>query len=320
MAIQVLKYTFYCVWKTEAKLPEYLGSTLRGSLGWALKKCSCALHRQECASCALRPQCAYAWLFETDIHADPGGTAVNARQHPFIIEPHGEVRQVAATGDAFEFSIVLIGQGNAHLPMIAHSVKLMGEEGIGSGRKFGLGRFSLEKIFWDGHVIFDRADGVLHALPPLSPLDVEEIPREVTEKINLRCATPLRVKFENKLNRELPFHILIRTALRRVASLEYSYGGKEPELDFPGIVKRAESVETTRSQLRWRDLLRYSNRQGKKVSLGGMVGVVSYCGDLTEFMPILRYCEKVHIGKQTVFGLGKIVVGSDSPDYPRVGR
>ena len=39
--------------------------------------------------------------------------------------------------------------------------------------------------------------------------------------------------------------------------------------------------------------------------MGGMIGAVTYTGDVTEFLPLIRFCEKVHIGKQTTFGLGK---------------
>jgi len=39
-----------------------------------------------------------------------------------------------------------------------------------------------------------------------------------------------------------------------------------------------------------------------------MIGDVTYRGQLQEFMPLLRYCEIVHVGKATAFGLGKIRV------------
>jgi hypothetical protein len=40
--------------------------------------------------------------------------------------------------------------------------------------------------------------------------------------------------------------------------------------------------------------------------LGGMTGTMQYDGALSEFMPLLRYCQKTHLGKQTTFGLGQI--------------
>ena len=42
--------------------------------------------------------------------------------------------------------------------------------------------------------------------------------------------------------------------------------------------------------------------------MGGMQGSVTYEGELTEFLPLLRFCEAVNLGKQTAFGLGRIEV------------
>ena len=39
--------------------------------------------------------------------------------------------------------------------------------------------------------------------------------------------------------------------------------------------------------------------------MGGMVGFITYEGELAEFLPLVEFCEKVHLGKQTTFGLGK---------------
>ncbi|HAY23158.1 MAG TPA: CRISPR-associated protein Cas6, partial [Desulfobacterales bacterium] len=36
-----------------------------------------------------------------------------------------------------------------------------------------------------------------------------------------------------------------------------------------------------------------------------------YRGDLAEYMPLLKYAEKVHLGKATTFGLGKVRVTAD---------
>jgi len=69
--------------------------------------------------------------------------------------------------------------------------------------------------------------------------------------ITITLITPLRLKYQNSLNADLPFHVLIRAMLRRASSLLAHHDSQEPELDF---------------------------------------------------------CEKVHIGKATTFGLGKIHV------------
>ena len=91
--------------------------------------------------------------------------------------------------------------------------------------------------------------------------------------------------------------------------IAYSQEGRgEPALDYSGLARRAESIHLKQSNLRWRELKRYSNRQQQKVSLSGLVGSSTYEGELAEFVPILKYISQVHIGKQTLFGLGKIEI------------
>ncbi|MBM4289801.1 MAG: CRISPR system precrRNA processing endoribonuclease RAMP protein Cas6, partial [Deltaproteobacteria bacterium] len=107
-----------------------------------------------------------------------------------------------------------------------------------------------------------------------------------------------------------------RAALRRLATLNQHYGGGEPPLDYRGLVARAQAVAITNSSLRWFDWERYSNRQDKAMFMGGMVGAITYQGNLAEFLPLLRYAEKVHLGKATTFGLGKIKIEEKPSESP----
>ena len=102
------------------------------------------------------------------------------------------------------------------------------------------------------------------------------------------------------------FHVLVRAMLRRISSLLNCYGDGEPPLDYRGLVKRAETIRIIDANLNWFDWKRYSHRQDKSMLMGGMTGSIIYEGKLGEYMPLIEFCEKVHLGKQTSFGLGKI--------------
>jgi len=39
--------------------------------------------------------------------------------------------------------------------------------------------------------------------------------------------------------------------------------------------------------------------------MGGFLGEITFEGELTEFLPFLKLGEYLHIGKGTVYGLGK---------------
>jgi CRISPR/Cas system endoribonuclease Cas6 (RAMP superfamily) len=74
-------------------------------------------------------------------------------------------------------------------------------------------------------------------------------------------------------------------------------------------VRQAASVEQTLADCRWTDIQRYSSKQKTAMQLGGITGRIAYRGDdLTSFLPLFKYCETTHLGKQTTFGLGRIRV------------
>jgi CRISPR/Cas system endoribonuclease Cas6 (RAMP superfamily) len=118
----------------------------------------------------------------------------------------------------------------------------------------------------------------------------------------------LRFKYKNQLKADLPFKVLVAAMLRRMSSLMNEYGGAEPPLDYKGMVFRANNVKTKASDIRWFDWHRYSNRQEQRMLMGGMIGSITFEGLLTEYLPILHFCEKVHVGKQTSFGLGRMEI------------
>jgi len=309
MAIRLQRYDFTCTWQSEVYLPDYLGSALRGAFGWALKKSSCALKNQQCSTCLLRRNCAYAWVFETERYADESGCKVNARPHPFVLQPGKNTNGLRRLGEPWSFSLLLIGRGIDFLPHVVYSVQQMGEMGVGAGGRHGRGIFSLEKIMAGDATVYDSHHGGMLDRPtaPVS-LQLGEQPQQPVKEMRITLQTPLRLKQDNTLQRDLPFHVLIRAALRRISSLEKAYGQGDPTLDYSGLVQMAEEIGTTESTIHWKELLRFSNRQEKKVSLGGMAGFVEYRGDLNEFVPLLEYVGRVNLGKQTVFGLGKMTM------------
>ncbi|MDR3055909.1 MAG: CRISPR system precrRNA processing endoribonuclease RAMP protein Cas6 [Zoogloeaceae bacterium] len=309
MSLSLLNLTCHCRWTSTARLPDYAGSTLRGAFGWALKRCSCMLKSQECPDCILRGNCPYAFLFATERYENTGNS-VNARPHPLVIQPGEDCEGDGREGAAFSFSFLLIGRASDFTPHIVHSINLMGKAGIGAWTKRGGGRFALETVTDGERAVFDAATGLLDQ-PTAREISVEAPTNGATteartKRIGIRLITPLRLKQENKLRADLPFSTLIRAVLRRVAALENAYGPGEPALDYAGLIQGAKSVRLVESSLRWRELQRYSKRQEQHVSLSGLMGEAVYEGDLTEFMPLLRYASQVNIGKQSLFGLGKI--------------
>jgi hypothetical protein len=96
--------------------------------------------------------------------------------------------------------------------------------------------------------------------------------------------------------------------LGRISSLSYFHCGQPFEADFRGLINRAAGVKIIENDTRWQDWSRFSGRQKQWIELGGLVGRVTYSGDLGEYLPLLALGELVHVGKGTVFGNGQFQI------------
>ena len=300
------KYHFTCRLETGAILPGYKGSTFRGVFGHALK-------RVECEACVLKNRCVYARVFETPIAvAMPEGARISAPPHPFVIEPPlTDLRQYKA-GEPIECGLILFGESNRSLPYFVYAFEQMGKIGIGKRINGNRGRFFLESVKTGDREIYSCRDRTFIQDAParsLNPLNSKSGSNgKDCSRVSLILETPLRLKFKSQIRATLPFHVLVRAMLRRMSSLYNVWDGGEPALDYKGLIERAGKVRIRHNDLRWFDWKRYSNRQERKMFMGGLVGNVTYEGELDEYLPLLEFSQKAHLGKNTSFGLGKIVI------------
>ena len=303
------KYRFFCNLETKASLPPYKGSTFRGVFGLALKKVVCALKRQECAQCLLKQRCVYALVFETSKAIEvPEGSRIVSPPHPFVIEPPLTTETEFPKGASFDFNLLLFGELNNSLPYFIYAFDQMGKIGIGKKIDGKRGRFVLKEVRHKEQIVYSDADQKLNPTDSIEKLSIPTATdySENGFRLRLILETPLRLKFENRLKADLPFHVLVRAMLRRISSLLNCYGKGEPPLDYRGLVNRAEAIQIIDTNLNWFDWKRYSHRQDKSMLMGGMAGSATYQGKIGEYLPLIEFCSKVHLGKQTSFGLGKI--------------
>lgn len=293
-----------------AILPKFKGSTLRGAFGHALKRITCALRRQECISCLLSNTCAYAFLFEVKKTGTVESESLRSAQrpHPYVIVPPDDEKREYQPGEPLTFKIILFGRANDYLPHVLCAVQDMGKNGLGK-KNTNQGQFTTENVLQNRRIIF--AGGTLKSHDSVPNIVLEQPSGIAGRRLRLQFLTPLRLKYANEFKKALPFHVIIRAALRRYSTLETIYGDGAPDLDFKGIAARATKIETIESSSRWVDINRYSNRQKKAMKFGGIIGAMIFQGEgIAEFLPLLHYCRQTHLGKQTSFGLGRIAVES----------
>jgi CRISPR/Cas system endoribonuclease Cas6 (RAMP superfamily) len=310
--MQYGRYVFRCILEDDVMLPTFKGSTIRGVFGHALKKVVCALRLAECNACILKSTCVYYMIFE---EGEPAGARIAAKPHPYIIEPPLDSKTTYKKGENLEFNIILIGKANDYLPYFICAFENIGSSGIGKRINGKASAFILDEVIYENETIYSSGAKTLLKVDNILEIRADaflqtESNKSETGSITMRIETPLRLKFENTLEKKpkLSFHILTRAMLRRVSSLFESYGGGEPRLDYKGLVAKASEIEIPESNLSWYDWRRYSNRQDQAMFMGGLVGQITYKGAIYDFMSLFRFCEIFHIGKQTAFGLGKIEI------------
>lgn len=285
-------------------LPPYKGSALRGLFGHSLRKIVCVQKDKDCQECLLRLKCVYSYIFETPA---PENELRKYREapHPYIITPPITKKRYFKEDEEVDFELVLIGRANDYLPYFVYAFSEMGKTGLGRERgKFRL--LAVESLDAEGRQteIYNTYDNTLRpadnritfSTPSFSPLSC----------LRLNFLTPTRIKEkQDLLAKEIPFGLLIERLYERAMLLSYYHCHKdEPFTESEKFLTEAGKVRIKENRLKWYDWERHSNRKGR-MKLGGLIGSITYEGDLDKFLPLLKMGQYIHVGKAVVFGLGR---------------
>ncbi|NLC58652.1 MAG: CRISPR system precrRNA processing endoribonuclease RAMP protein Cas6 [Armatimonadetes bacterium] len=310
-AFRVARYRFRLAFERPWTADGWAGNALRGAFGWALKRGCCIVAQTDCRQCLLRRQCAYAYLFET---APPTGSdrlrKLTDIPRPFVFEP---IEAQADDETTLEFGLVLVGRAIDYLPHFVFTFQELGRRGLGREHvPFVVESLVAEARNGAERCVYTAADGELSDVAAgVTGTDLScpdhwgtKAPRHLT----VRFLTPTRLRFEGEALPEVEFHHLIRALLRRLSALCYFHCDTELDVDFRGLIERAESVRTTAARLEWCPQVRYSRRQEREVKISGFVGETHFEGELAPFVPLLAAGEWTHVGKGCVMGLGRFRV------------
>jgi len=304
-SLSVTRYRFDCVAQTPIRLPDYAGSLLRGAFGRALRQVACITREKDCAPCALKAGCPYTAVFAPGkpaaLHARLQNSEIPA---PYVIEPPAWGARVVAPGEGFTFHMVLIGRALEHLPIVILAWRRALARGLGAGD----GTAELAAVAGeDGRALYTPEDGRI-APHDTTPRTVPAAPifPNTQATLTLHFVTPLRLQHNGKA---LPPHRLtprplILAAARRASLLNEFHGNGAPStIDWKALTAEADTL-TGERQLEWCDWTRYSSRQQQPMTLGGAIGGWTLKGELTNAWPWLYLGQWLHLGKETVFGLG----------------
>ncbi len=255
---------------------SFIGSTLRGAFGVSLKKVVCINPSFNCEGCFAKENCIYYDFFEEKNQA-------HKYRFDFELDPKN-----------YNFSLYLFEDAATKLPYVVSALhKMLTEVGLGVNRD----KFEIESMVCNDKTIYKDGE-----------FDLKDIktqlftPNELPKKIILSLVTPLRMKYQNRLlNKKPPLEILLYSIQNRLHEIK-----NEPKikLTFTPLYKEDHV------RVRFHDQTRRSNRQKTKLQIGGILGEIAYEEIDQKSVILLKLAEIVGVGKQTVFGMGKVKVKS----------
>lgn len=272
-----MKYAKLNIKVADSKAPYFIGSQVRGAFGYALKSVVCINPTKECNGCESCQKCLYYEFYENK-------NVYHKYRFDFLLG-----------NSNYDFDFYLFGDVIGYLPYcVTAFYRLFTQIGLGKERR----KFVDFEMQVNGRSCYKN--GSLKVLENFS-LDIKIPPFE--REIVLEFLTPLRIKKYNSFLRYgegLELKDLINSIYQRQMKIL----GRDFK-KFPYEIKG----EIYGRDLRFLELSRHSNRQKVMMNLGGLVGRVCIKNLNKESYEVLRLGEYLGVGKQCVFGLGKIRVG-----------
>lgn len=289
--------------------PHYAGSTLRGAFGRALRRAACITGQDKCTGCSLRNSCAYGVVFDPAAPAQPIHPSFRDGLPRYVVQPPALGACTLNVGQTQSFSLLLLPGTQAHHGLIEHLLRAAVEKEL---MQPGLFRLLHTKV---SHI---------PVAPALSASGMEDTagarpvkPAPATDPITLRWHTPLRLQNHGKpvfKPAQLDATTLVRALLRRQLQwhqiIQQAPTGQAP--GTPDLLAYAAACRLDTRNLQWHDIQRHSGTQGQHLPLGGLIGSATLHGPtaaLQALLPLLQFGEQLHIGKETVMGLGRYRIG-----------
>lgn len=282
-----------------ANLPAYKGSMLRGVIGQTLRRVSCISKDTECTKCSHSNVCPYANVFYcVDKNDDDMLTTVDTLPNPFIIYPLDNGMMKCKQGDLLKFNLTLLGKAVLNIHYFIHAIYEIRNLGLGFERK----KFEAVHIndADTGGIIAD--EGTIY-YENIKGNTIKTYNSEL-DHITFVFDTPLRIKDDGRFTENISFHVLLKNILRRIAMVSEYHIGERFSINHKELLEKSRDIKTCSINLRWQPMDRYSSRVKRKLSMGGVLGEISFKGDLSQYYPFLYAGKLFHIGKGCTIGLG----------------
>jgi len=249
------------------------GSAWRGAFGHALKRLVCMFPKGVCDGCPLRASCAFI-----QIAGEPDSPA----PAPYALFP--------ADNDTLD--VALIGaRAAAQTPFVIHALRQAGMRGVRGAR------FELREVaFWQGE--WRETEG--------SPAPVHIPPSPSGAALHIRMQSPLRFKHKERFVRpeQMNLSLWLLALRRRLRELAAHFGDAAAMEEWLDAFPREGAWRD--AAWRWREVSRWSRRQGCAMKVGGVTGAFTLdAATARALWPMLWLGEWTHAGRLATMGLGK---------------
>jgi hypothetical protein len=280
----------------------YKGNFLRGRLGKALLELACPYlkdgKKPPCKGCRLRAECPYGTGFETEMpnHLQHLG------QHsprPLVVQAPIDSKRLAVRHESLTSGLVAMGRFRWHLPVV---LRALGESFYPTPGQSGSALESIRDTVTGREIYLKDLDRLLNYpreifFPP---------PQKPLSRVSLLLATPVAIIREGRVQKKFSFSDLYIAFARRLAFLEHIYN--EAEEEFTPIPPIEELPFESREYLEWVQVPRASFHTGDEYLHEGVIGIIELEGFLAPILPILQRMELLHVGKNTFYGTGRVII------------
>lgn len=282
------------------RLPDFLGATLRGALGFILKRIVCQVSHGVCDRCLLKTACPYPVIFE----GMPPAERDVMRKYPRVPQPFVLLPDLGADQENhISWGIRLFGAACRYWPYVIHVFRTACEEGLGRNKvvcdiEQVVDGVSGEQI-WDS-ISDNTRDPQIHQITPA----IKDLPEQCV--LRWKFMTPVQIlKDGSGVGTRVDGLDILLAGRRRVGLMNVFYGHKHDEEVEHRRFEREEFVTRSNRLHHWQ-IKRFSGRQEKRVELHGVVGEIEIEGPWGLAGDWLHSISLLNLGKSVSFGLGAV--------------
>lgn len=325
--IRYLKISFKLSFVQDTYFPKNKVSALRGGIGEVFMKKYCVEDRR-CEACSKAPKCVAHNIMYSEFAIKPKFVTVG-ESIGYVITCE-DLRNYFERGDGFCFELTLFGRNTDYLMNYVEALIELGSIGVSKNESKFIPQILLDGTYCDltrqgvSQTDFYQKIKSYHE-PQIIADYVKKKHSEVmstTERVMLTnnsvnndnelvidFPTPLTIKYGGEILTEFNMDAIITAIMRRIYMLN-CFEGNEMECPSGRIKSDYEIIQANVSS---DGVRRYSSRKKQSMFLKGISGQIHIKSRVidSDEIKLLLAAELTHIGKNTSFGFGRIVVNEE---------